>query len=431
MHIHRVKILNFKGFASCEVELDPRFNLFVGDNATGKTSFLDALSIALDSYFLGMKGVERPGGIDSSQVRAQEHRYSDRISFEKQYPTRIEVEGTVLGRKVTWSRELSREGGRTNTAGTKKLSEISSHIDDLVRKQLNVDLPLVCSYGTERLWYEYKHNKSSRADSESRRWPSRFYGYRDCNVFVIQETALLEWIKAEVLTSQQLGKETPALSVTKKAIVACVDGAESIYYDARIDDIVVVSKEHGHQLFRFLSDGQRIMLTLIGDLVKRAVTLNPHHGLDVLDKTEGVVMVDELDLHLHPKWQRRVIHDLKRTFPSIQFIVTSHSPQLVGEALPNEIRILEKGQAHRVPRSFGMDSNRALEEVMDASSRNEKVKALLLELSSFVEAENLPNAKRVLEDVAAKLGDDDPEVTGANTLINLLEMSHEEHSKGS
>lgn len=81
--------------------------------------------------------------------------------------------------------------------------------------------------------------------------------------------------------------------------------------------------------FNHLSDGQRTLFAMIGDLVRRAVLLNPHLGDKVLEETPGIVLIDELDLHLHPKWQRRIIEDLRRTFPKIQFIATTHSPFLI------------------------------------------------------------------------------------------------------
>jgi predicted ATP-binding protein involved in virulence len=214
-----------------------------------------------------------------------------------------------------------------------------------------------------------------------------------------------------------------ALSVIKGAILDCVEDAEAVYYDERYQDLIVVMKQFGHQMFRNLSDGQRVMLTLIGDLARRAITLNPHLGKDVLKLTPGVVPIDELDLHLHPKWQRRVIHDLKRTFPSIQFIATTHSPQLVGEALPGEIRILADGAVTTPSRSFGIDSSRILEEVMQASPRNEQIKGLLSRMAEQIDREDLGAAKSSLQEVEDKLGQDDPEVTGANTLINLLEST--------
>jgi predicted ATP-binding protein involved in virulence len=151
--------------------------------------------------------------------------------------------------------------------------------------------------------------------------------------------------------------------------------------------------------------------------------LNPHLGRDVLLQTPGIVMIDELDLHLHPKWQRRIIRDLKRTFPQIQFVVTTHSPQLIGEALPQEIRVLDHGSVSIPPRSFGVDSSRVLEEVMHVSRRNVETGELLSRLAELIDKEDLEGARNALKLVEEKLGQGDPEVTGANTLIQLLEST--------
>lgn len=422
MRIDRLTLTNYKGFASRVFDLNPRFTLFVGDNATGKTSVLDALTVALDSWFIGMKTGESTGGIDPDEVRLATHRYDDRFSFEPQYPARIEADGVVMDRRLTWSRELSRQKGRTTTAGAKDLTLISAEADFKVREGIEIDLPLVCSYGAERLWYEtIQRKKKTEVPAPPR--PSRFDGYRDSTAFEIQETALLEWIKSEISVSQQTGRDTSALAVMKEALLNCVEGADSFYYDPRIDDLVLLINGREPQMFSNLSAGQRVMVTMIGDLVKRAVLLNPHMGSAVLARTVGVVAIDELDLHLHPRWQRRVIHDLKRTFPRIQFVATTHSPQLIGEALPEEIRVLKDWDVSTPPRSFGIDSNRILQEVMHASPRNEGTQRLLRELSDKLQKEDLDSAKQLVARLAEEVGETDAEVTGANSLISLLEST--------
>ena len=423
MRIDRIKLNNYKKFDTFEVALDPQFNLFVGENASGKTTILDAITVGLDSWFIGMKGVQGIGSIDQDEVHVIPYPHGDVVSFEKQFPAQVEFEGLVMGRKVSWSRELARDRGRTTTVGAKDLAVIATEADDLVRQGKSVTLPLVCTYGTERLWFESPERKRASKRESVKQYPSRFDGYRNCTTFEIQETDLLTWFRAEVSASQQRRSETAALAVIKGAIVDCVEDAQDVYYDERYQELILVMKQMGHQMFSNLSDGQRVMLTLIGDLARRAIALNPHLEKDVLKQTPGVVSIDELDLHLHPRWQRRVIHDLKETFPKIQFIATTHSPQLVGEALPHEIRILEDGAATTPTHSFGIDSSRILEEVMNASPRNVETKELLTKMAEQIDREELSEAKKTLGEVERKLGQGDPEVTGANTLISLLEST--------
>jgi predicted ATP-binding protein involved in virulence len=423
VRIDYLRITNFKRFASCEFRFDSQFNLIVGDNASGKTSALDALSIAVDGWFLGLRGAQAAGSIFPEQVHLDPQQFEDRVNFEKQFPARIEASGRVMGQDLTWSRELNSEKGRATTNRVKDLVIVAKEADRKVRAKEIVTIPLICSYGNERLWFESSHKKVAKKKSAAPELPSRFDGYRDCTEFEIQETDLLDWIRAEISAGQQRGAETIALGVMKQAIASCVEFATSIYYDERYKDLIVVTGQSDFQMFRNLSDGQRIMLTLIGDLAKRAIMLNPHLGRDVLLQTPGIVMIDELDLHLHPKWQRRIIRDLKRTFPQIQFVVTTHSPQLIGEALPQEIRVLDHGSVSIPSRSFGVDSSRVLEEVMHVSRRNVETGELLSRLAELIDKEDLEGARNALKLVEEKLGQGDPEVTGANTLIQLLEST--------
>jgi predicted ATP-binding protein involved in virulence len=405
VRIDHLTIKNFNGFDHREFDFKPHFNLLVGDNATGKTSVLDALSIALGSWFLGIPGYANILGIDAKEVRVVAHPHQDSYTFEKQFPSRIETCGLVLGRNLKWTRELSREGGKTSSVDAKTISTVASEAERRVRSGEEITLPLICTYGTERLWFEATHRKSKKREGSKGRLPSRLDGYLDCINFTIQESALLDWIRAETSASMYSPPtETIALSAVKRAIVGCVEGAISLYYDERYKDLVVNFEQFGHQLFQNLSDGQRIVLTLVGDLVKRATSLNPHLADRVLDETPGVVLIDELDLHLHPRWQRRVIHDLKTTFPSIQFIATTHSPQLIGEAGPEEVILLGGQQPENPTQSYGMDSNWILKYVMGADERDATIKNKLEAIEKLIVNLDLEKARTKVNELQAEIG---------------------------
>jgi predicted ATP-binding protein involved in virulence len=223
----------------------------------------------------------------------------------------------------------------------------------------------------------------------------------------------------------------PGFEAVRRAILRCVPDADEIWFDPDREQIVL-SIQGNAQPFDNLSAGQRMMLALIADLAIKAITQNafllppdelgPPSGPlpEVLQQTPGVVLIDELDVHLHPKWQRRVATDLKETFPGIQFVCTTHSPQVIGEVKPEEIRLLDEEVAIP-PRSFGIDSSRILEEVMGAPTRNKPVENLLRRLFELIDKEDFDAARNVLNEVEAKLGPDDPEITRAHTLMTFLE----------
>lgn len=400
MRIDQLTIQNFRGFEFVEFKFNPHFNLVVGDNATGKTSLLDALSIGVGSWFMGVPGYVKVPPIRRRQVRVIAHAYQDRWSFETQYPVRIVITALVMGNDLSWGRRVLREGMGSVDDGAIPIVEAATYAEQEAKAGKAITLPLICTYFTDRLG-----GTSSREEKNAKQQlPSRLDGYRDCINSRIQESALLDWIRAEVSAGQQRGSETIAYRVIRQAIIECVEGAESLYYDERYNDLVISIKSFGQQLFRNLSEGQRIMLTLVGDLARRATTLNPHLGEDALQQTPGVVTIDELDLHLHPKWQRHVIRDLKATFPSLQFIATTHSPQLIGEALPEEITRLGPQGAEHPPQSFGMDSNWVLRHLMGADDRDHEVKTKLEEIENLINSFHLKAAQAKIDALRNEIG---------------------------
>ena len=135
----------------------------------------------------------------------------------------------------------------------------------------------------------------------------------------------------------------------------------------------------------------------------------------------AVVLIDEIDLHLHPKWQRQIVHNLCETFPLCQFIATTHSPQVIGEVEHERIQIIADGQVYPPTHSYGVDSSRVLEEVMDSDPRAKEVQNLLVEISREVGRQHFERTRGLLNQVVELLGESDPEVTRIRTLLDFVE----------
>ena len=124
-----------------------------------------------------------------------------------------------------------------------------------------------------------------------------------------------------------------------------------------------------------MSDGYKNTLSMIGDIAYRMAVLNPMLGDKVLEDTSGVVVIDEIDLHLHPQWQQTIISDLNTIFPKIQFIVSSHAPAVINSVAREQIRILDNGEIYMpAAQTYGRDANSILREVMKASERPTDIK---------------------------------------------------------
>jgi predicted ATP-binding protein involved in virulence len=187
---------------------------------------------------------------------------------------------------------------------------------------------------------------------------------------------------------------------------------------------MTVRKRSEKLIVNQLSDGEKCLLAMVGDLARRLAIANP--GLSDPLQGNGVVLIDEIELHLHPKWQREIIPALTRTFPNCQFIVTTHSPQVISQVKPEGIYILEKTDegvvAKRPESSFGRDSNRILEDLMGVPARPQEIKDRLHELFRLIDEGNLDGARQLSQEIAEIIGQDEPELVKASVSIRRKEI---------
>jgi predicted ATP-binding protein involved in virulence len=311
--------------------------------------------------------------------------------------------------RVEWSRQINPDGKRTSNL---KAKLALAHIKDIYARD-NAGERLLCPalayYGAGRAWLPSNERvpKDSKSNGPARRWGA-FY---DCFSERIRFGELQRWFLAETIErGNRAGKWRPGFETVRRAVLRCMPGAEDVWFSPDREQIVL-SVNGNAQPFDNLSAGQRMMLALVADLAIKAVTQNAYLlppgelGAEddplprVLKETPGVVLIDELDVHLHPIWQRRVATDLKETFPSIQFICTSHSPQVVGAVKPEEVRVMDGNEVTTPKRTFGIDSDRVLDELMDGSSRNEATKRKLSELAAAFNEENFSKSEQLLNEV--------------------------------
>ena len=365
--LSKITLENFKCFGAREFLLHNQFNLIVGANGSGKTALLDACSVAIGSFLLGVDGAEsrhiRPHEIKLKRFPSgfvdSETPQIERYSWERQYPCSVSSNGTISGQNLSWRRAVNSDGGRTTYGEANDIKSLAIELVKKVREGEVIDLPVLSYYGTGRLWQEPRENfrvRGAKGTNKSQK-RSRLDGYKtsvDPRLSVVQLTS---WMAQEAWVAFQNRREkTPEMEILNEAVRSCVDGVSDIYFDAEEGEIIVEIEGYA-QPFSNLSDGQRCMMALVGDIAKKAITLNPHQGRKVLFLTGGVVMIDELDLHLHPRWQRNLIENLRSTFPSIQFICTTHSPFLIQSLRDGEELLMLEGQP------LDKLNNRSVEEI--------------------------------------------------------------------
>lgn len=327
MRIDALRLTNFRCFDAREWELAARFNLLVGDNATGKTTILDGLAIGLGALLFDLPAPAKSRTVRTAEIHLRRFRHGETWTEEPQYPVRIACRGEVDGHQIKWARGLSNPRSRTSMNDAESLREISRSLYERTASGGQVVLPVLSYYGTGRLW-----SQVSPRNVASLGVGSRFVGYLDCLNPLSDEKRLLSWFKTQELAGIQSGRAIPALEACRRVILNCVAEARRVRFDVA-RDALMLTFDTGDVDFDQLSDGYRNMLAMVADIAVRCATLNPDLGADAPRLTPGVVLIDEIDLHLHPKWQRRVVGDLMNAFPRIQFVGTTHSPFVI-QSLP-------------------------------------------------------------------------------------------------
>jgi predicted ATP-binding protein involved in virulence len=338
MRIDSIQIDNFRGIKHLDLNFDPQFTLLIGDNGSGKTSILSAVSVALGIWHVSkiVSGPKQWRNIMDHEVREElAHDDNGVRQFVASGGVQITASGSVGARSPhTWTRVKRAKKSRTVDVWDKKtLADIQGVISG--RQNRVEPLPLLAYYGAGRAWMA--SNEREFADLSGDLKGRQADGYYDCLNERIRIKDILKWFVLEAAGRDETGQFKPAFGAVRVALKRGIPGVDDIYWDPSKREVVVII--HGKaQPFSHLSDGQRTMAATLADMAIRAVALNSFllgdgegrlHPEAVLDETPGVVLIDEIDVHLHPIWQRRVIADMRTTFPKVQFICTTHSALLI------------------------------------------------------------------------------------------------------
>jgi len=352
MRIDRIEIKNFKKFAEYTLELHPQFTLLVGDNGTGKTTILDALAIAAGVWLVNSPDTNlnfSRRSILRSEIRLESISTDTITQFIEHPPTQIKAIGTINDQSIQWLRQIKENSSRTSNTESKRAIDIISKLFKQVEEGAKIWLPIIAYYGSGRSGLP-SNQRAMIYTSPSRRWDA-FY---NCFEERISIARLRTWFQKEAIASvKRQGQMRSGYKVVKFAILRCIPNANDLWFDGDRGEIVIAINGQP-QPFSNLSAGQKMMVALIADLAIKIVTQNAAfltEDLDtesqalpqILQQTSGLVMIDEIDVHLHPKWQRQVVNDLKTTFPTIQFICTTHSPFIIQAIEQGELRILDLG----------------------------------------------------------------------------------------
>jgi len=415
MKLETLNLTNFRCFGELTLQLHPKLTVLVAENGQGKSSILDAIRIAVwpfvSSFDLAHNSFNSPGNaIAINDVRLIRLNSGD---MARQLPSLVSMTGDFGdGSQRTWIRYRDKETRATKTkdgGDTAYMKLWASSVQKQVRDPMLpvLDLPVFGYYGTGRLWSQKKLTEAAkgRDDTKLSDFYVRTFAYLNCLDPASSYKHFKEWFiwAFESYSEQQikqLERRAESLDidvahervqVVQQAIdifLKPVAGWCNLEYSVSHEKALVLHHdEHGTLDVEVLSDGIRSVLAMVGDIAYRCIKLNPHLGIRAALETGGVVLIDEVDMHLHPRWQQLVLGQLQTAFPKVQFIVTTHSPQVLSTTRRENIRLIgEDGNgvifaSPPLASTYGQPSGNVMHSVMDVDPQppiNEKPDLLVL-----------------------------------------------------
>ena len=412
MRLNSINIEGFRGIPNLQLEFPKQVNVLVGVNGVGKSAVLDCTAILLSRLI---------GRIRSSAGTGRYFTHSD-INHRRQW-TRNEIEIAFQGKPLRWSVVKTRRGQQKQS--------ISGLVDlrrdvELFRSKLAEDeaarLPLAVYYPVNRAVLDIplrirKRHPFDRLAAYDQALSGEWSSFR----------VFFEWFREREDLENENRLDRPEfrdsqLQAVRTATERFLAGFKGL--KVRRSPLRMVVEKHGEELIvNQLSDGEKCTLAMAGDLARRMAIANPAMA-DPL-QGEAVVLIDEIDLHLHPEWQRRIIAALTKTFPKCQFLLSTHSPPILGHLDSKSIWILQRTKsgvsAKRPDDAYGQTTDRILEDIMGVPPRPKEVQNTLNKLFRAIERGEMMEAKQLLSHMQLKVGPD-PDLVKASVLIRRKEV---------
>lgn len=359
MRLDRVEIQDFRPIHRLELDLHPRMNVLVGANAAGKTSVLEAVAFTTN-YLLQKDGLlESDHHFSASDLRRHAGGRAEALEVRLGDPRRSEP----------WSLVFHPERLSAYNDGVS-----AGHIDAAMVAD-DQPLPLAIYYGTDRVVSRNTDFSAAISERENKRTDA----WSDAVNSHLTFAAFNDWFVATSIAEslehsrrRSFDFELPALKAVRDAVRKMIPGCQNLRLAGTPPRIqaAMAQPEGGVQDVDFteMSDGYRTLLAVVADIARRMAIANPHLGL----RSEALVMIDEVDLHLHPKWQQIVLTSLLAAFPNAQFLVTTHAPQVIATVEPEHliglVRTEDGLEATRPTSSYGALPDRVLEDIMGVPS---------------------------------------------------------------
>lgn len=410
MKINTLELTNVRGFTYAKLDFQPGFNLIVGINGVGKTTVLESLRIVL-SHILPETTVSKnkKDNFDDYDIQIGKSDLILDVKFKlesKDFSIVFNIQKENIKSKDT-------DNIRNQTYNVAHTIKIDNYVPLDTIKEQNKDYskidfysfvkeykkltnqPLGIYFSSHRsLMTEEKPSKSQTVGGQSVAFADALNKKRE---FAIRVFA--DWFLAQEALAEENKVLKQRIDIIKEAVYTFLPNFSNlkVIRDLRDENNTFSIVKNDKTLsFQQLSDGERSVITLVLDIARRLTIANT--TLENPMNGEAVILIDELDLHLHPKWQRTIVKDLERTFPNCQFIATTHSPQIISSVLPENIQIIKDFQIDQAVKSYGLDINYILKHLMEDDDRLDESRAAIEAVQSLFDKVEFDEARALIEE---------------------------------
>lgn len=421
LQVRKLHLENFRGFESINIDFGKHITCIAGVNGAGKTSCLDAIAYNL-SWITEMLKLPpyQNGRYVSPSEKKKDSPFPAKISSD------IEINGFVKNIVVGAD---SAPGMTIKFADEKTMKDLFEKINETYPIENRKNLPVIMYYPANRSDLDIDVSIDSEKDLSDKyeiyknnlelsvSYKDFFRWFRDR-----EDRENEEMVERYKNRSDNQAYEDKALKAVRNSISVLLPNFSQMTVN-RKKQTILIKKDDIELDFSMLSDGEKEIITVFGDIARRLALAND--DLENPLEGDGIILIDEIDLHLHPSWQRKICHALVETFPNCQFIITTHSPQILGELKPQDIRILNDFEISVPSQSYGLDSNEILETLQNTTSeplkQNVEVSKRIDEIADLIDESKFKEAREKLQELEKELNGSISETTSLWTEIALME----------
>ncbi len=416
MYFERTEIQNFKGIEKMNLEFSSGVNLLIGNNGVGKTTVLEALALSIQTYFSRMNDIAKKS-IKKDDVHFTSNLVGD-ASQHRVYsnPTVIKSEINLGG--LEYSSEISRED-ETNATRTKYTGkEFAAAGRDLLNSQEAI-LPVICYFSTSRVVDTQKVSTNAVGKNKLN---DRRCGYIDCLNATLDRKALTDWTFKMAMAEYKKGTAVAEYEAFKKAVgifmqkMNDLEEIPLVEYTRDFEDITY-AEDGKTMLVNYLSAGYQSLLWMLMEISFRIALLNPE--LSDYSQAEGIVLIDEIDMHLHPRWQWKILDALHSSFPKVQFIAATHSPIIISSFKDAKLLSIGENGVEELSGAYAYSIDDVVEYKQGSFGIPQELRRLKQEFEDAFYLRDRENSQKAVDKMKELFGTSNTEVKRAEAKMQM------------